>query len=55
MFARQIVRRMSSSVCKEVSVPVPWGVIAAKQWTNVNQVETQQGKKIILLNMTCVL
>ena len=33
-----LVRRMSSLVsglvCKEVTVPVPWGVIAAKQWSN---------------------
>jgi len=30
-----LVRRMSSlaPVCREVQVPVPWGVIAAKHWT----------------------
>ena len=29
------VRRFSSHVCKEVTFPVPWGVIAGKQWTSV--------------------
>lgn len=48
MFARQTVRRMSSFVCREVSVPVPWGVIAAKQWTNVNHVNTQVKPWIVL-------
>ena len=30
------VRRFSSHVCKEVTFPVPWGVIAGKQWTSVD-------------------
>ena len=31
-----LVRRMSSlaPVCREVQVPVPWGVIAAKHWSH---------------------
>jgi len=38
MLGQILVRRMSSAsyVCKELSIPVPWGSIAAKQWTNVN-------------------
>ena len=31
---KTFVRAMSSLVCREVTVPVPWGVIAGKQWTN---------------------
>ena len=30
---KTFVRTMSSLVCREVTVPVPWGVIAGKQWT----------------------
>ena len=31
---KTFVRTMSSLVCREVTVPVPWGVIAGKQWTS---------------------
>ena len=39
MLGQILVRRMSTAsyVCKELSIPVPWGSIAAKQWTNVNK------------------
>ena len=30
---KTFARAMSSLVCREVTVPVPWGVIAGKQWT----------------------
>ena len=31
---RGFVRAMSTHICKEVIFPVPWGVIAGKQWTS---------------------
>ena len=31
---RGFVRAMSTHICKEVTFPVPWGVIAGKQWTS---------------------
>ena len=31
---KTFVRTMSSLVCREVTVPVPWGVIAGKQWSS---------------------
>ena len=36
---KTFVRTMSSLVCREVTVPVPWGVIAGKQWTAAAEAE----------------
>ena len=38
------VRAMSSLVCREVTVPVPWGVIAGKQWTSAAAEENTAGE-----------
>ena len=38
---KTFVRTMSSLVCREVTVPVPWGVIAGKQWTTA-EAETEE-------------
>ena len=39
--SKVLVRRMSSLVCKEVTVPVPWGVISAKHWSNPSPAQKQ--------------
>ena len=41
---RTFVRAMSSLVCREVTVPVPWGVIAGKQWTSAAAEENTAGE-----------
>ena len=49
--SKTLVRRMSSLVsslvCKEVTVPVPWGVISAKQWSNPGPAHHQsEGREV---------
>ena len=49
--SKTLVRRMSSLVsslvCKEVTVPVPWGVISAKQWSSPGPVQHQsEGREV---------
>lgn len=34
MLGRQFIRQMSNISCQEVSIPVPWGKIAAKHWVS---------------------
>ena len=41
---KTFVRAMSSLVCREVTVPVPWGVIAGKQWTSAAAEENTAGE-----------
>ena len=41
MFAKQFRRKISSVVSKEVTIPVPWGIIAGKQWTNSEMIDHQ--------------
>ena len=41
MFAKQFRRKISSVVSTEVTIPVPWGNIAGKQWTNSEMIDHQ--------------
>ena len=49
MFAKQFTRKISSVVSREVSIPVAWGEIAAKQWTHSNMTDDKQGQHNIIL------
>ena len=42
MFAKQFRRKISSVVSTEVTIPVPWGNIAGKQWTNSEMIDPEK-------------
>ena len=46
--ARGFVRAMSSHVCKEVTIPVPWGVIAGKEWISPSFDKARDTQWIVL-------